>query len=172
MVTLRHSFFNRSSVEVAQDLLGKYLVRDIDGRKEKYKIIETESYEGFEDKASHAHRGKTPRNAPMFAGPGTIYVYFTYGIHWMLNITCGKAGHPSAVLVRGLEGTSGPARLTKKLSIDKKLNGKMLGRASGLWIEEDNAAIGKRVRVRKTPRIGILSSGPYWSKRLLRFVLE
>src|SRR3989344_3170907 len=106
---LKSCFFDRSSVIVAKDLLGKYLVRD----GVAYKIIETEAYEGLEDKASHASRGQTLRNTPMFGPPGTIYVYFTYGIHWMLNIVCGKEGYPSAILIRGVEGCIGPARLTK-----------------------------------------------------------
>ena len=167
---LDKKFFDRSSVVVAKDLLGKYLVRSIDGKKVVSKIVETEAYEGLEDKASHAHRGQTPRNTPMFGEPGTIYVYFTYGMHWMLNITCGKKGHPSAVLIRGVEDCIGPARLTKKLGIDKMLNGKMLGRQAGLWIIEKNI-IENKFKVLRTPRIGIRSSGPIWSNKLYRFVL-
>ncbi len=167
---LKQEFFNRSSVDVAKDLLGKYLVREIGGKIQRYKITETESYEGFKDKASKAHRGQTVGNAPMFSEAGTIYVYFTYGMHWLVNIVCGKSGHPSAVLLRGVEGTVGPARLTKKLRIDKSLNSRMLGKKSGLWIEEGDKKV--KFNVQKTPRIGIDSSGPVWSKRLLRFVLK
>ena len=88
---------------MAKELLGRFLIREWkDGKKEKLKIIETEAYEGFEDKASHASRGKTARNSPMFAEAGTIYVYFTYGMHYMLNIVCGPKNHPSAVLIRGI----------------------------------------------------------------------
>ena len=161
---LGHEFFNRSSVLVAKDLLGMYLVRD----EIRYIIVETEGYEGPEDKASHASRGRTPRNTPMFGEPGTIYVYFTYGMHWMLNIVCGRKDHPAAVLIRGVRGCIGPGRLTKKLGIDKVLNGKMLGKKTRLWIEE-----GERIgKVRRTPRIGVASAGPTWSKKLYRFVLE
>jgi DNA-3-methyladenine glycosylase len=167
---LKHDFFNRSSVIVAQELLGKYLVREINGKIERYKIVETEAYEGFKDKASKAHRGQTPGNTPMFSDPSTIYVYFTYGMHWLVNIVCGKPGHPSAVLLRGVEGTVGPGRLTKKLMIDKSLNMKMLGKNSGLWIEEGDK--NEKIKIKKTPRIGIDSSGPVWSKKLLRFVIN
>ncbi len=162
-------FFDRNSVMVAKDLVGKYLVREIDGKVTKWKIVETESYEGLKDMASHAHRGQTPRNTPMFGKPGTIYVYFTYGMHWMLNIVCGKEGHPAAVLIRGVEDCTGPGRLTRKLEIDKVLNNKPLGKKSGLWIEEGEE---NKLKILKTPRIGIDSSGPIWSQKLYRFVVE
>lgn len=168
---LKPKFFDRNSVVVAEDLLGKYLVREINGKKITSKIVETEAYEGIKDKASHAYKGKTFRNTPMFGKPGTIYVYFTYGIHWMLNISCGKVGHPAAVLIRGIEGCIGPARLTKKLRIDKRLNKKLLGKKSDLWIEEADS-ISKKIKVLKTPRIGVNYAGFVWSKKLYRFVLK
>lgn len=163
-------FFNRSSVSVAKDLLGKYLVREIKGKKESYMIVETEAYEGKEDKAFHAHRGETPRNFPMFGEPSTIYVYFTYGIHWMLNIVCGMKGHPSAVLIRGVDAITGPARLTKNLHIDKSLNGHKLGKKSGLWVEEGKTE--SKLKILKTKRVGIDYAGPVWTNKLLRFVLK
>ena len=173
---LKSEFFNRNSVLVARDLIGKFLIRKIGNNKVKYKIVETEAYEGFKDKASHAHIGQTKRNWPMFESPTTIYVYFTYGIHWMLNISCGKKGHPGAVLIRGIEGYIGPARLTKKLKIDKNLNGKTLGNKSGLWIESDThksiQSLKEKNIILRTPRIGIDSSGEVWSKKLYRFVLQ
>ncbi len=172
---LEPKFFDRNSVLVAKDLIGKYLVREIDGEKTNWRIVETEAYEGFLDRASHAHRGQTKRNTPMFGHPGTIYVYFTYGMHWMLNITCGKKGHPAAVLIRGVEGCIGPGRLTKKLAIDKMLTGRPLGKKSGLWVEAASPAtrqIGGKVKIKKTPRIGIRYSGPIWSQKLYRFVLQ
>ena len=175
MKILPKEFFNRNAVKMAKDLLGKNLVRRVRGRTKKFKIIETEAYEGFKDKASHASRGKTPRNTPMFEEAGTIYVYFTYGMHYMLNIVCGPSGHPSAVLIRGVEAISGPGRLTKKLKIDKNLNNKKLGKPSGLWIEEqgkmEKSKEGK-IKIIRTPRIGIDSSGPIWSKKLYRFVIK
>ena len=168
---LTDKFFDRSSVVVAKDLIGKYLVRKKEGKIYAFKIVETEAYEGLNDRASHAYRGQTSRNAPMFGEAGTIYVYFTYGMHFMLNITCGKKGHPAAVLIRGVEECSGPARLTKKLEIDKKLNGLSLGKRSGLWVEDRGVEI-KKIKVKKTPRIGIDRSGPVWSQKLYRFVIR
>jgi DNA-3-methyladenine glycosylase len=167
---LKPDFFDRNSVVVAKDLIGKYLVREQGGKTIASKIVEVEAYEGLLDKASHAHRGQTTRNTPMFSDPGTIYVYFTYGMHWMLNISCGKKGHPAAVLIRGLEDCIGPARITKKLGIDKMLSGKMLGKKSGLWIEERKAE--NKLKIKRTPRIGINSAGPIWTKKLYRFVLD
>lgn len=176
---LKLEFFDRNSVVVAKDLLGKNLIRIIKGKKVSNKITEVEAYEGLDDKASHAHRGQTPRNTPMFGESGTIYVYFTYGMHWMFNITCGKKGHPAAVLIRGVEECIGPGRLTKKLFIDKTLNGKMLSRRSGLWVEEGEKIAysatrrgGGKFKIIKTPRIGINSSGSVWSKKLYRFILQ
>lgn len=162
-------FFDRDSTLVARDLLGKILVRKIDGKIVRSRIVETESYEGFLDKASHASRGQTLRNAPMFGPARTIYVYFMYGMHFMLNIVCGKKGHPSAVLIRGIDGCVGPGRLTKKLQIDKTLNGKLLGKASGLWIEEASDTV--KLKIKKTPRIGVDYTGPVWSQKLRRFVI-
>ena len=170
---LKRSFFDRNPVVVARDLIGKYLVREIKGIKKFYKITETESYGDSKDRASHARHGKTERNTPMFGEPGTIYVYFTYGMHWMLNIVCGKKGCPSAVLIRGADGFHGPGRVTKSLKIDRKLNGKILGKKVGLWVEDwNNRKVKNKLKITKTPRVGIDYSGPVWSKKLHRFVLE
>lgn len=100
---LNEEFFNRPTLTVAKELLGKYLVRKVGSKTIALMITETEAYDGFKDLASHAHRGQTPRNTPMFDKPGTIYVYFTYGIHWMLNLVCGKKEYPAAVLIRGVQ---------------------------------------------------------------------
>lgn len=184
MDILENDFFNRSSVKVARDLIGKFLVRKIGKKVEKYLITETEGYEGFEDRASHAHKskgkeGRTERNFPMFGEPGTIYVYFTYGMHYMLNIVCGPNDYPAAVLIRGIfnmeEGKeiSGPGRVTKRLEIDKNLNNKILGKKVGLWIEYKKEDINNgKIKVISTPRIGINSSGPVWSKKPWRFLLK
>jgi DNA-3-methyladenine glycosylase len=169
MKILKRDFFDRSAVIVAKDLIGKYLVRSVGGKTERFLINETEAYEGLSDKASHASRGQTVRNTPMFLEPGTIYVYFTYGMHWMLNITCGKKGYPAAVLIRGAGEYNGPAKLTKGLRIDKTLNGKVFGKKSGLWIEDK---MEKNLKIKKTPRIGVSYAGPVWSNKLYRFVVE
>ena len=138
---LPSAFYARNTVKVAPDLLGKYLVRLKDGERMAGRIVEVEAYRGSDDPASHAFRGLTPRNTPMFGDPGHAYVYFTYGNHYCLNITTQKAGTPGAVLLRALEPvegidvmkrlrpsiadselTNGPGKLTKALGIDKSLN--------------------------------------------------
>lgn len=171
---VRAAFFDRPPQEVARDLLGKYLVRRMDGKTIAAMIVETEAYDGENDLACHARAGKTARNAPMFGHPGTIYVYFTYGMHWMLNLVCGKREYPAAVLIRGLETSAGwridgPARLTKSLAIDKQLNNKKLGKPSGLWIEDYGVRIPSR-KIHRTPRIGVAYAGA-WAKKPWRFVL-
>lgn len=178
---IKKTFFERNSVIVAKELPGKFLVRRIcvnrrsNPRKSACRevammITETEAYEGFEDKASHASRGKTTRNAPMFGPAGFWYVYFTYGMHWMLNIVCGKKGHPAAVLIRGVEGINGPARLTKFLKVNKKINAAKAAPKTGLWLEDRGVKI-KSAEIRKLPRIGVAYAGPVWSKKRYRFAL-
>lgn len=171
------SFFDRSALVVAKDLIGKYLVRKIDGKIYRYRIVETERYEGLEDRASHSSRGETPRNAPMFGAPGTIYVYFTYGMHYMLNIVCAKKGQPGAVLIRGAIAPDnskilGPAKLTKALKINKDQNAKLLGKATGLWIEDHNGCEVGEEKIIATPRIGIGSAGEKWAKKKYRFIIK
>ena len=159
-------------MKVAKELLGKYLVRKIGNKIIREKITETEAYVGPHDLACKSSRGKTEGNKIMYEEAGTIYVYFTYGMHWMLNIVTEEKDFPSAVLIRGTEVTSGPARLTKALSIDKKLNGLKLGEKSGLWIEENLKTKNSKLKISKTPRIGIDSSGPIWANKPYRFILE
>ena len=170
MRTLPHSFFERKTLAVAKDLIGKYLVRKIGNKIIREKIIETEAYVGPHDLACHSSRGKTERNKIMFEKAGTIYVYFTYGMHWMLNIVTEEKDFPSAVLIRGTEHVSGPARLTKKFKIDKKLNGKKLGKKSRLWIESDTIYRNK-LKIARTPRIGISYAGE-WAQKPYRFLLN
>ena len=93
---LPRSFFDRPSLEVARDLLG----RDLAHREVVVRLTEVEAYAGPEDPASHAYRGVTPRNAVMFGPPGFLYVYFSYGVHWCANVVCGPDGFASAVLLR------------------------------------------------------------------------
>ncbi len=174
MAIIGPAFFDRPTLKVAQELLGMYLVRRV-GRKEVALMIrEVEVYDGFSDKASHASRGQTPRNTPMFGKPGTIYVYFTYGMHWMLNIVCGKEAYPAAILIRGAGDIVGPARLTKALEIDKKLNSKPLSKKTGLWIENRRAyplAGRAKKTIQRTPRIGVGYAGD-WAKKPWRFLIK
>ncbi len=223
---LRQDFFDRPATRVARDLLGKYLVRKIGTKDVALMITETEAYLGPNDKASHARFGEKGRSAPMWQGPGTIYVYFCYGVHWMLNIVVGKKGEPGAVLIRGVESPektfrsgeinktptpartvfpglkdsaafpakgkkgvrlgltarsapflafagislNGPGKLTKFLNIDKKLNVQLLGKKSGLWIEDRGVVLSAK-EIKKGPRVGVDYAGPYAAKPW-RFVLE
>lgn len=164
-------FLKRKAPIVAKEILGCTLVRD-DGKEiRRFIIRETEAYDGLKDKASHASGGKTKRNEIMFREAGHIYIYFVYGMHYMLNIITGEKDYPSAILIRGLEGINGPARITKRLGIDKKLNGKILGKGSGLWIEKIEKKI-KDKDIKQAPRIGVHYAGPIWSKKKWRFFLK
>jgi DNA-3-methyladenine glycosylase len=168
---LTAKFFNRPTLIVAEELLGKYLVRKIGKREVAVQITETEAYDGLKDKASHASRGQTLRNAPMFGSAGNFYVYFTYGMHWMLNIVTGPKNYPAAILIRGTKQVSGPARLTKFLGIDKSLNGKPATKKSGIWFEDRGDLI-RQKDTKRAPRIGVNYAGPMWSKKKYRFLIE
>ena len=168
---LADDFFNRDALIVAKELLGKYLVREADGKETALMITEVEVYDGFKDKASHAYKGKTKRNEVMFGPAGYFYIYLVYGMHWMLNITTREKGYPAAVLIRGVEGFAGPARLTKFLKIGKYFNGKKAEKESMLWIEDRGVYV-KEKDVKKTPRIGISYAGLVWSKKHYRFLLN
>ena len=100
---LSQSFFNRHVLKVAYELIGCYLVRKIENKIERYMITETEAYDGLEDLACHASKGRTKRTEIMFGPAGHAYIYFVYGIHWMLNITTGPVDYPAAVLIRGID---------------------------------------------------------------------
>ena len=142
-------------MKVAPGLLGKWLVRVIGNKKLIGRIVEVEAYRGRDDPASHAFRGPTPRNAPMYREPGRAYVYFTYGNHYCLNITAQKPGKPGAVLLRAIEPikglksmrrfrpnvsdtelTNGPGKLTKALAIDKSLNEQNMTVEGPLFVTE------------------------------------
>ena len=166
---MSNKFFNsKNTVRVARGLLGKFLVRRYRGKTNAYMINEVEAYDGFRDKASHAHRGKTERNKIMFGEAGHWYVYFTYGMHWLLNIVTGPKEYPAAILIRGVAGINGPARLTKALHINKKFDGKKADKKSGLWVEKRGVA---KLKIKKGPRIGVDYAGPIWSKKNFRFFL-
>ena len=142
------SFFNRPTLEVSRNLLGIHLVRILDGERLSGRIVECEAYIGEEDLGCHASHGKTARTAVMYGASGCAYVYFTYGMHWMLNVVTERAGFPAAVLLRailpveGVETMSarrkdrdilGPAKLTQAMGIDARQNGvDLCNRASGL----------------------------------------
>ena len=164
---LTKNFFERPTLKVAKDLLGKFLtikhsVSNNRHRVLRFMITEVEAYDGHLDKASHAHRGETARNAPMFGPAGVWYVYFVYGMHNMLNIVTGPKDYPAAVLIRGIEGINGPGKFTKFLKIDKKFNKKPATRATGLWIESASRRMGvkiKKSQIKTSPRIGVNYAG-------------
>ncbi len=168
-LVLAPDFFARGAQAVARDLIGKTLVRRIGGQRIAAEIHETEAYIGPHDLACHAAKGRTARTEVMFGPAGYWYVYFIYGMHWMLNVVTGDVDHPAAVLIRGAGDWTGPARLTKALSIDKALNGARLAKASGLWIEDRGIAVPRR-RIQRTPRIGVDYAGP-WAAKPYRYVL-
>src|SRR3989338_6256216 len=99
---LKREFFNRDTVVVAQELLGKYLVRKINGKIVKFRITETEAYCGSKDLPCHASKGMTPRTNVMFGPPGHAYIYLIYGMYYCLNIVTEKEGYPAAVLIRAV----------------------------------------------------------------------
>ncbi len=163
-------FFNRPTLTVAKDLLGKFLVRRLKGNNCALMITEVEAYDGPDDKACHASCGKTERNKIMFGEAGNWYVYFTYGMHWMLNIVTGLKDYPAAVLIRGTKEISGPGRITKFLKIDKKFNGKPTNKKTGLWIENRGAKI-KQSQITTTKRIGVDYAGK-WADKPYRFKIS
>ncbi len=166
---LRQDFFDRPTLEVSGDLIGKCLCRQVDGEVKSLRIAEVEAYDGPLDKACHAHRGKTPRNDVMFGPAGRWYVYLCYGMHWMLNAVTGPVDFPAAVLLRGCVEVNGPGRLTKALSVDGGQDRAIISRMSGLWIEDDGIEV-LETEVERTPRIGIGYAGREWVDKPYRFV--
>ncbi len=164
------SWFNRPTLLVAKELLGKYLVRQFGKKRIALMITEVEAYDGPYDRASHAHRGQTKRNAPMFGQAGRWYVYLVYGNYWMLNIVTGPKNYPAAVLLRGAGEISGPGRLAKHLHITGGMSGRLANRNFHLWIEDRGVRI-KNTNIKRTSRIGVAYAGRYWSNRPYRFIL-
>src|SRR3989338_2983332 len=164
------NFFEQKTLIVAQGLLGCTLHRQIGQKTIIGTITETESYCGPNDLASHASRGKTARTAVMFGPPGIIYVYLVYGMYWCLNIVTERDSYPAAVLVRAVtvpgvshQQTNGPGKLCRFFHIDKSLNGKILEKRTGLWIERPRAGR-QNFRIKKTPRIAVDYAAPYPTK--------
>jgi len=152
---------------LAHDLIGKVLVRRIDGKVLAGRIVETEAYLP-DDPASHSFRGETPRNRAMFQAPGTAYVYRIYGLYWCLNVAAGPEGEGAAVLLRALEPVCGldlmrarrsgapdrdilrgPGRLCQAMGVDDTLNGLDLTELGALFLAEGKAGgpIGQSTRI-------------------------
>jgi DNA-3-methyladenine glycosylase len=193
---LSRSFYSTGSISLAQRLIGQKLVRVLgDGTRLAGVIVETEAYLGVKDRAAHSFGGRrTPRNEAMYDKPGTAYVYFTYGMHFCMNVVCGKVDEPVAVLIRALEPVEGletmrinrsrrtrrtglndrdlcrgPGRLCEALSIDRLLNGADLAQSPTLLIEAGRTYGAKDVI--RTTRVGI-ASALEWAHRPLRWYLR
>jgi DNA-3-methyladenine glycosylase len=161
-------FFLRDVLQVAPELLGKMLVRQFeDGRIVRYRITETEAYRGVEDRACHASKGRTPRTEVMFQEGATVYVYLIYGQYWLLNLVTGFEDDASAVLIRGIEGFSGPGRVGRELQLDRSFYGENLKNSERIWVED----AGMVSEIRTSKRVGIEYSGDDWAGKLWRFFL-
>ena len=172
MPKLPRIFYDRDTILVAQELLGKWLVHQADGGERIGKIVEVEAYLGEHDLAAHSSKGRTERTKIMFGPPGHAYVYLIYGMWHCLNVVSGEEGVPHAVLLRALAPVSGvtgrasgPGLLCRALGIDRGANGLDLTGAT-LWIERPHAP--QPVRIGRSARIGIDYAGE-WAARPWRF---
>lgn len=187
---LPRSFFARPATEVAPDLLGCVVAHDATDGRVAVRLTEVEAYLGEQDPGSHAFRGRTPRTAVMFGPPGHAYVYFSYGMHWCMNLVCAPDGTASAVLLRGgevIEGEDlaasrrggvrardlarGPARLAAALGIDRAADGADAVDGSSLQVLAPSSdQYGDRARiVLAGPRTGVGGAG---AQRPWRFYLD
>jgi DNA-3-methyladenine glycosylase len=187
MTVLARAFYEQEVVDAARLLLGKRLVREIEGIRLSGIICETEAYRGEEDLACHAKSGRTPRTTVMYGPAGHAYVYFTYGMHWCLNAVCGAEGFPAAVLLRavwpvdGLDEIAkrrgrfakelwcnGPAKLCQAFSITGEQNTiDLCSTPSGLWIEDGQEIAPEKIC--SGPRVGIQSVPEPWRSMPWRF---
>ncbi len=188
MARLKRRDFGRSTLEVCRGILGQRIVRiEPDGTRLSGLITEAEAYIGQEDLGCHARSGLTERNRVMWGPAGHAYVYFTYGMHWMLNLVTEKPGTPAAVLIRGMkpiegvermqqrrsgrshsELTDGPAKLCQALAIDGDWNGHDLCRADSQLFLESGFQIPDRL-VTRGPRVGLTTVPEPWKSIPWRF---
>jgi DNA-3-methyladenine glycosylase len=175
MRKLPRSFYDRDTIVVAKELLGKILVHKSHGVKRTGKIAEVEAYLGAHDLAAHSARGLTERNKVMFGPPGHAYVYFIYGMHFCMNVVTGREGHAAAVLLRAIEPvqnikgrTCGPGLLCRAMKIDRRLNGHDL-LSGNFFITEPE--LEESFSIVKRPRIGV-DYAKHWAKRHLRFYIR
>jgi DNA-3-methyladenine glycosylase len=187
---LPRSFYTQPTRQLARALLGCRLVRRWQGQRLSGLIVETEAYLGETDLACHAHVGRTTRNAVMYGRPGLAYVYFTYGMHWMLNVVSEAEDFPAAVLIRALEPLEGldqmqqhrpvprpielcrgPAKLTQALRIDQALNGvDLCNRQGDLWIEAGTPVPNRSVG--RGPRVGLFTTPEPWKSKPWRYCIK
>ncbi len=176
---LNRNFYTGPTLEVAKELLGKYIVRKIGNRELIGKIIETEAYIGPQDRASYAFGGKvTARNKAEYLIGGHIFIYLVYGMYWQLNFSTGQEGSPGCVLIRAIEPekdeislTNGPGKLCRYLKLDKSFYGEDVMQSKRIWLEDRKEKI-KPSQILATGRIGIDRAGPYWSRRKWRFLVK
>jgi len=175
MHKLPRSFYDRDTIEVAKDLLGKYLVHVSGGVERIGRIVEVEAYLGPHDLAAHSAKGLTPRTKTMFGPPGHAYVYLIYGMYHCMNVVTQPEGVASAVLLRALEPvknlegrTQGPGLLCRAMHIDRRLDGHDL--LSGDFHIADERSH-RKISIVKRPRVGVDYAG-HWARRLLRFYVR
>ena len=172
---LPREFYDRDTVTVAGELLGKYLVNVSRGVERVGRIVEVEAYLGPHDLAAHCSRGLTQRTRVMFGPPGHAYVYMIYGMYHCMNVVTEREGHASAVLLRALEPvrniegrTQGPGRLCKAMRIDRRLNTHDLT-SGDFYIAGQQSA--EPFAIVKRPRVGVGYAGQ-WARRLLRYYIR
>ncbi len=172
---LPRAFYDRDTITVARELLGKHLVHVSCGEIHIGRIVEVEAYLGPHDLASHSSRGLTARTKVMFGPPGHAYVYLVYGMHCCMNVVTEREGHASAVLIRAVEpvinvegSTRGPGRLCKAMRIDRSLNGQDLT-GDGFHIADQS--VSESLSIVKRPRVGVDYAGR-WARRHLRFYIR
>ena len=175
MRKLPRSFYDRDTVLVARELLGKLLVHRWEGGEQIGRIVEVEAYLGPHDLAAHSARGLTERTRVMFGPPGHAYVYFIYGMHHCMNVVTEREGQGAAVLLRALEPvkniagrTCGPGLLCRAMGIDKRLNAHDL-LSHDFFIAGTQATAS--FNIVKAPRVGVAYAGR-WAKRHLRFYIK
>lgn len=186
---LSRDYFARNTVQVARELLGARLVRLEGSQRVGGIILETEAYRGEEDQACHARAGRTPRTQVMYGQPGHAYVYFTYGMHWMLNFVTEAEGYPAAVLIRAIlpvdgmslierrrnkvpsaQWTDGPAKLCQALRIDGQQHGMDLCEpGSEILVEAGVDVPDSQVVI--SPRVGLNTVAEPWQSMPWRFRL-
>jgi len=172
---LPRSFYDRDTVQVARELLGKQLVHVVDGVEKRGIIVETEAYVGVHDLASHSSKGVTPRTEVMYGPPGLAYVYLIYGMYHCMNIVTEPAGHGCAVLLRALEpvanlegNTRGPGLLCRAMGIDRRLNRHDM-ESDDFYVADGAPVADADIAMR--PRIGVAYAKD-WAEKELRFYIR
>ena len=190
MKPLPRSFFSRPTRTVARELLGCRLVRQLNGDRLAGIVVEAEAYIGEQDQACHAKVGKTPRTQVMYGPAGFSYVYFTYGMHWMLNVVTETEGFPAAVLIRAIQPVegidvmqqlrggknlgnlcNGPAKLTQAMGIARGQNSLDLCRPSSELCIEPGINFSRNV-IACSPRIGLGETPEPWRSKPWRYLVK